>query len=441
MPFGAIAGGLAAGIGGAVVTGAMSGGGGGGGSSQSSTASGSLGQGIGNILAGGLSTALGIEGLTGGNANQLQAGAAAANPFGQYSSSYQTALSQLLLGNSGINNASAGAQGQEMGLLQQLLGSAGINTGAGNLPTQIGTNTGALSAMGNISTPGQSNNLQSMVNNPTQLLQALQGGVQTPSSIQSILSQNPYQMTSGEQFQEQTGLDTLNRSLAQTGQIGSGNQMVAAEQYGQNFASQATQQNITNLLGAQQSVNQTSTTNQGIQGLLNQMGQNQFGNQLNLASLLTGQQQQSFSNQLGTQQLQTQQQQGTASASLAQQQLQSSQQQNSQVNLQNLLQQMMGVNQTGVNNQLGQLQALLTASQANSSSPATAGGILANLGVANQTSGGNVASGLAGLGQGVGQLLNGVNFGSGGSNATGSENFGAESTSTPDDLIAGYTGY
>jgi hypothetical protein len=405
----AVAGGVASAGASALLSGGGGGGGGGGGASGGS----SLGQGIGDILAGGLSAGLGIQGLAGGNLNQLQAGAAASNPFGQYATGFVPTLQNLLnpgqLGS--IQGQTATAQQGELSLLNSIMGSANIST-----------NTGGLSAQGNISTPGQTSALQGLLNNPTQLLSTLQGGgVQLPSGISAILGQNPYSLTSGEQFQETQGLSNLNRSLAQTGQLGSGNQYAAAEQYGQNFASQAVQQNITNLLGAQTSANQTSTTNQGLQGLVNQMGQNQFGNTASLASLLTGQQQQSFSNQLGTQQLQ------------------STQQQNSQVNLQNLLQSMMGINSGAINANLSILGPLLTATQASNSSPASAGGILANLGVANQASGSNIASGLAGLGSGVGQLLSGLSFGSGGS-TSGSENFGASSTSTPDDLISGYTG-
>ncbi len=365
-----MSGAIAAGVGGAVlgsvVSGAINGGGGGGGGGGGN----SIGQGVGNILAGGLSSALGIQGLTVTNANQLQAGAAAANPFGGQSNQYYPAL-QAILGGGLVNQIGANTNTQ-LDLLRALEGTANIST-----------NIGSLSQQGNISTPGQTGLMQQLLNNPTQLLSTLQGGgVGLPSGISSILSQNPYELTSGQQFQMQQGQQNLDRSLAQTGQIGSGNQYVAAEQYGQQFASQAIQQNISNLLGAQSSANQTSSTNQGLQGILNQMGQNQFANAGSLSQLLSGQQQSSFNNQLSTQQLQ------------------SSQQQNSQANLQNLLTQLMGIQNQGVGQIQGLIPGLLTATQASGSSPATAGGILANLGVANQASGQNVASGLAGLGQG-----------------------------------------
>ena len=441
MTFAAAAIGIGTAVGGSLITGAIEGGGGSSQPSVQTNQNGSIGQGIGNILAGGLSTALGVQGLAGGNLNQLQSGAAAANPFGSQSNQYYGILQQLLGGGiAGTANQNATTQTQ---LLQYLEGTAGINTGAQNLPTNVGTNVGALLGGSQVSTPGQQATAQQLINNPTQLINSLQGGgTPLPSSIQSILSQNPYSLTSGEQFQETQGLANLNRSLAQTGQIGSGNQYAAAEQYGQNFASQAVQQNITNLLGAQSSANQTSTTNQGIQSLVNSMGQNEFGNNLSLAQLLSGQQQASFGQQLSAQQLQQSQQQGTFSNQLAGQQLQSTQQQNTQQNLQNLLTQLMGIGgqQTGALESL--LGPLLTATQASSSSPATAGGILSNLGVANQASGSNVASGLAGLGQGIGQLGSGIgnalSFGSGGGSNSGSENIGASSTSTPDDLISSF---
>ena len=386
MSFAAVAGGVAAAAAGAAISGAMAPDGTSGG--YGTTQNGSLGQGVGNILAGGLSTALGIQGLAGTNYNQLQAGAAAANPFGSQANQYYPALSQLLLG--GIDQSNANNFNAASSFLSQILPQQTINT-----------NTQWLTQAANTGTPTQTAQLQQLTQNPTQLIQTLQGGgVQLPSSISAILSQNPYQLTSGQQFQETQGLDALNRSLASTGMLGSGNQYAAAQQYGQNFASQAVQQNIGNLLSAQQTANQTSQTNQGLQGVINQMGQNQFGNTLNLAQLLTGQNQQLFSNLLGTQQLQ------------------STQQQNSAQNLQNLLTQMMGIGQNYTNNQLAQVNPLLTATQAATSSPATAGGILSNLGVANQTSGGNIAGGIGGLASGVGSMLQGINFGSGG--ATGS---------------------
>jgi hypothetical protein len=404
MSFAAVAGGLAAAVGGAVVSGAMSGGGGGGGSTTSygTTQNGSIGQGIGDILAGGLSSALGIQGLAGGNLNQLQSGAAAANPFGSQSNQYYGALQQMLMGSGGIVGASASNQNAETSFLQNILPGANINT-----------NLGGLNSLSAPSTPGQTATMQSLINNPTQLISTLQGGgVGLPSGISAILNQNPYQLTSGQQFQETQGLTNLNRSLAQTGQLGSGNQYAAAEQYGQNFASQAVQTNISNLLNAQGVANSTSTTNQGLQSLVNQMGQNQFGNAANLSNILTGQQQSAFSNQLGLQQLQ------------------STQQQNSQQNLQNLLQLLGGINQRGVAGQEAVLPGLLTATQASSSSPATAGGILANLGVANQASGSNIASGLGGLASGVGSLLQGVNFGSGGSGGGINGTYAGGETST-----------
>lgn len=380
----------------------------GGGGSSSTSSNGSIGQGIGNILSGGLSTALGIQGLSGGNENQLQAGAAAANPFGSQSNSYYAPLQQLLGG--GLAGEIQGNSSNLANLIQSMMGSSGIST-----------NTNGLSAAGNISTPTQTSAIQNLLNNPTQLISSLQGGgVSTPSALSAVANQNPYALNAGEQFQEQQGLGALNASLAATGQVGSGNQMVAAEQYGQNFASQAQASNISQMESAQSSINSTATTNQGLQSIVNQMGQNQIGNQVSAANLLTGQQQDSFNNQLSTQQLQ------------------STQQQNSQINLQNLMQMLSGVTNTGTSQLEGLIPGLLTTTQAGSSSPATAGGILANLGVANQSSGSNIASGLGGLASGIGGLASSLSFGSGGS--SGSENAGAASTSTPDDLISGYTG-
>jgi len=310
-------------------------------------------------MSGDVSTALGLQGLNGGNLNQLQAGAVAANPFGSQADQYYGALSSLL--NGGIQGQVSTAQNNELAYLNSIMGNA-----------QIGTNTGALNNAATIGPNAGSNALTSLVNNPQ--------SVSLPSSVQSILSQNPYSFTSGEQFQYQQGMNAVNSTMAQQGLIGSGNQAVSLEQYGQNYASQATQQNITNLLNAQSAANTAYGT--------------QTGAASGLGSLLSQQGQNTFSNLLGTQQLQTTQQQGTAG------------------NLLNLLSGMTGINSQAISGNEGLLSSLLTATQASQSSPSTAGGILANLGVANQVSAGNLTSGLGGLANGLGNLASGLNFGS-----------------------------
>jgi hypothetical protein len=374
--------------------------GGGGGSPQPSGGGGtnvnesfnlqSLGQTLTGILSGGTAAGLGISGLAGGNLNQLQAGATAANPFGQYSTGFVPQLQQMLQG--GLQTTGNNMMNSELANYSNMMGNQ-----------YIGTNTGGLSGMGNISTPGATGAMQGMLNNPTQMLSSLQGGgMQTPGGIQNILGQNPYSFTPGEQFQYQQGLNALQASTASQGLMGSGAQIVAAENYGQNFASQATQQNINNLFGAQQQATSIFGANQGLQGLVNNMGQERFGNALNLGQFQSGQQQSSFGNQLGTQQLQSSQQQNTAQ------------------NLGNMLSRLTGIYGQNMQGQQGLLGPLLQATQASSSSPATAGGILANLGVANQVSGGNLASGLGGLSSGLGNMLQGVNFGGGGNPYAGS---------------------
>jgi len=355
----------AAGIGaaGSLGAAALGGGGGGGGGSGSNVNYTdnlqSLGQTLTGIMSGDVSTALGLQGLSGGNLNQLQAGAVAANPFGSQADQYYGALSSLL--NGGIQGQVSTAQNNELSYLNSIMGNA-----------QIGTNTGALNNAATIGPNAGSNALTSLVNNPQ--------SVSLPSSVQSILSQNPYSFTSGEQFQYQQGMNAVNSTMAQQGLIGSGNQAVSLEQYGQNYASQATQQNITNLLNAQSAANTAYGT--------------QTGAASGLGSLLSQQGQNTFSNLLGTQQLQTTQQQGTAG------------------NLLNLLSGMTGINSQAISGNEGLLSSLLTATQASQSSPSTAGGILANLGVANQVSAGNLSSGLGGLANGLGNLASGLNFGS-----------------------------
>jgi hypothetical protein len=420
--------------------------GGGGGSSGGSTSSGSSTGGYsdpGSLISGGLSAALGLNQLLGSGPSTVQgsaqAGAVAANPAGQFAQGYEPALEALLQG-PGLTSQILGDQSAENGLLGSIMGSANISTNTGAIPTNVGTNIGALTSAANVSTPGQNAQLQALVDNPTQLIKTLQGGgVSTPASLEAVANQNPYGLNAGEQFQETQGAQALNRSLAQTGQVGSGNQLVAAEQYGQNFASQSQAANIAQMESAQSTINQTASTNQGLQQIVNQMGQNQFGNTATLAELEQSQQQANFSNLLGGQQLQTQQQQDTASNTLAQQQLQTQQQTASQTNLQTLLSQLMGINQGATSQELQELNPLLSATETNQSSPSSAGQILSEEFANANNAAGNVTSGIGGIANGLGSGINSIVNGVNGLAPSGSENLGAAATSTPDDLISGFT--
>jgi hypothetical protein len=90
-------------------------------------------------------------------------------------------------------------------------------------------------------------------------------------------------------------------------------------------------------------------------------------------------------------------------------------------------------------------QELLLAqlSGANVGSPGTAGQILQNQNQSNQQSLGTLGNAVtSGINQGInsGGFSNAWNSFTGSNSTTGSENLGASSTSTPDDLISGYTG-
>jgi hypothetical protein len=93
------------------------------------------------------------------------------------------------------------------------------------------------------------------------------------------------------QYRYQTGLDAVQRAAGATGTLGSGNQMAALEEYGQNFASQEFQ-NEFNRLGSLAGVgsmlggqNTTSQLGQGLGSLANIM---QLGNSTGLFSKLGG---------------------------------------------------------------------------------------------------------------------------------------------------------
>ena len=151
------------------------------------------------------------------------AGAAAASPFQSQFSQYQgqvpgalnlsSIIANSLMG--GASNASSGLQGLASSGIPWIINNvSGLNTSVPGVPSSV-SNAPA--------------NLAASVNNLT-------------SNIMS---------TPGVQFQYQQGLDSLNKSLAASGQLGSGAQMIAAEQYGQNFASTAYQQQLSDLLATQ----------------------------------------------------------------------------------------------------------------------------------------------------------------------------------------------
>jgi len=379
---GAVAGGV-----GSLVN-ATSGGGGGGGSAppqggnvQTVYNPQSLGQTMTGILSGGLSTALGISGLAGGNLNQLQAGAAAANPWGSQAPGYYGALSSLLGG--GLQNQISGEQGQNQGYLGML--------NSQNARALNSANLGQLGQLGNISTPGATSAMQGLVTNPQ--------SASLPSSIQNILAQNPYAMNAGQQFQFQQGENALNATMAAQGFSGSAHQMLALQDYGQQAANTAMGTNIQAALGAEQAQQGAFGQQVGALGslsnILSQQQQNSFGNQLGVQQFGAGLQQQAYGNQAG------------------------------------ILNSMMQMNSTQSQLMEGLLPSLLTATQATTSSPSTAGGILANLGVANQGSAGNIGAGIGGLANGIGSLANGLsnmNWGGGGGSYSGAFNTGAGTT-------------
>lgn len=70
------------------------------------------------------------------------------------------------------------------------------------------------------------------------------------AQLQALMA-NPGSVTSlpGYQFQYGQGLEALNRSLAAGGYAGSGNQMIAAQKYGQDYGQNFYQQQLQNLMG------------------------------------------------------------------------------------------------------------------------------------------------------------------------------------------------
>ena len=114
---------------------------------------------------------------------------------------------------------------------------------AGNVLKGVNAASSLISGVGNILNPGQSPQAATNQANPNAPYQAnyaamLNNLVGNPS----LVNQTP-----GYQFGMDQGTQSLNRTMAATGQTQSGGQQVALSQFGQNYAGQQYQQQVGNL--------------------------------------------------------------------------------------------------------------------------------------------------------------------------------------------------
>lgn len=352
------AGWISAGVG---VYNALSGGSGGSSGGSSSGSTGQISNGIplsllAQIVGGGSA----LNDLFGTGPNSLtgmtQTAASAADPFAAQRPAYQTALSSGTGAAQTIaTNTASGAAGW----------------GAGNLAALAGENTQSAS-----------------LNAATGLSPQLQA-LSSPTAAQS--------------FAYNQGLDAMSRSAAKGGYSASGQQMLEAQNFGQQSAAQFQQQDFNNALAAQQ------------QGYTQALGTAQ--------------------NNQAAQAQQFAQTQGLFNSGLAQSQL--------------------AGNQQSVIN-----QQLLTSSGASTGSPSTAGSILGGQygnqqtallqllqsiqggsGTSLGTIGSGLSSGLSGLVNGISNWFNGNSGGSSLGSPTGSTDYGSSvaQTSSVQDLSQGYT--
>lgn len=264
---------------------------------------------LGSLLSSIFTGAIGANQLFGSGGGSVNgaaaAGAAAASPFGAQFSQYQPQLQSLFNQQGTDVNTQRAAINQ---FIPQILGMG--------VPSMDAATLGSPAALG-----------------------------QQLSQLSSNYMDNP-----AIQAQYKLGLDTVGRGIAAQGLMGSGAQMKELSDYGQQFASNAYQQQFQNILSSNQQAYQ--------QGLLNTQEQ----------AALTGQR---TSQILGAGQLE------------------------------------MGLQGQVLNSNQGMLQQLLAASGATTGSPATAGGILSGQFANSQQAASNLGSGLAGslsrlLGQGGG---------------------------------------
>lgn len=299
-----------------------------------------------SLLSGIFSGGYGLNQLFGSGsstaAGSAAAGAAAASPFQSQYGLYQPWVGNALTRNettqTQLSDILQGAGASTQGTQNNLTGLAGyLNMNLGNITGDSGTLSQML---------GSGANLQ------TQL-----------SNLSSNYMNNP-----AIQAQYQIGLDSVNRGLQASGYGGSGAQQVELEKYGQQFASQAYNQEFQNLIsGSNATFSQNQAANQTATGLQQQ----QYTNTLN--SILSQGQLYNQAGQLGLAGLQTQ----------------------------------LGGFGTLFSGQQGELNSLGLFSGAQSSSPATAGSILSGQFGNSQTAAGNLGAGLSGILSGVNGLTGG----------------------------------
>jgi hypothetical protein len=384
------------------------------------TTSGDSSASLAQMLSGLFSGAYGASQLFGSGAGSAAgsaaAGAAAANPFAGQNAQYQPALSASLTGQQSLNNNVAGSMSS---ILNQLLGSAGSVQGSSSLTSMLQGLAGQQTALA----PGATS---TAVSGPGA---AQLGSAQSLQDQTTALAGN-YMDNPAIKAQYQLGLDTVNRGAAANGTTGTGGAMAQLEQYGQTFASNAYQQQYTDILNTnQQEFGQNSTNTSQTQAAQN----SSFGNASTLTQLQAALQGQQFNQGLNlNQQLAGFQ---SANAGIL----------SSAASAEN------GFGSTLLNGQQGITNSLLSASGATTGSPGTAGTILSGQFGNSQTAAGNLGSGITGIASSIGSLLNGSGagsgissylsslFGSGG--ATGSEAAGAVASSTPDDLISSFVDF
>lgn len=216
--------------------------GGGGGSAPAPAPAPAPGPSPGQSILGGLFSGLGMAGIGPLSTKGLDRAAEAADPFATQRPQYTNPLFNMM----------QGLEGQ---------------AGKGPISFEQATSGSAPFAM----SPGISPGLRSSAG----------GASMSPALLAMMNGQDP-----STEFRFQTGIDSMNRSLAQTGQLGSGAQMIEAEKYGQQFASQEFQNQFARQLQLQQAGQGVQQQNFGQQLSVDQLGTNQWAQQF--SNLMSG---------------------------------------------------------------------------------------------------------------------------------------------------------
>lgn len=305
------------------------------------------------------------------------AGAAAADPFASQRAGYQGVISPFFTGTNQQIGIGAGTMSNIVNALGQVVPNVNLS---GN-----STYAGQLSSL--MATYGQQATGLAAGNSVQPISSAISGSAGNLQQQVNALSSN-YMADPAIQAQYQLGLQSAERGIQASGYGASGQAMKELSDYGQQFASSAYQQQLSDILQTNQQAFGQNTAAAQLQAAFVGQNFNQALQGLSLGASTQGQASQLFQ---GLEGLNLNAQQSTIGNRL------------SELSTMGSLQG--SANATTGQLQQGLLNSLLTLSGASTGSPSTAGAILSGQFANTNTALGNLGSGITGAVSGLDQLL------------------------------------